>query len=68
MRPKAQTQRDMYERFSQRHDPKWAAMISLLARNMVDEAIKKIDKAEIDSRIDHNTKDYNVAHVNQMFA
>ena len=58
----------MYERFSQKHDPKWAAMISLLARNDVDAAIQKIEKAELDSRIEHNTKDYNVAHVNQMFA
>ena len=58
----------MYERFSQRHDPKWAAMISLLARNEVDAAIERIKPAQIDKLFESNTKDDSVACVNQMFA
>ena len=38
--------KDMYRRFSQKHDPKWAAMIALLAHGEVDEAIKKIEEQE----------------------
>ena len=38
--------KDLYRRFSQKHDPKWAAMIALLAHGEVDEAIKKIEEQE----------------------
>ena len=43
-------------------------MISLLARNEVDLAIKKIESAEPDPRIEKNSKDYKVAQVNQLLA
>lgn len=43
-------------------------MISLLARNDVDQAIEQIKDAEPGSHIDKSSKDYTVTRVNQMFA
>ena len=43
-------------------------MISLLARNDIDLAINRIEQAQIDTRLETNTKDYNVASVNYMLA
>ena len=65
--------KDMYRRFSQKHDPKWAAMIALLAHGEVDEAIRKIEEQEEVMRKEKQqqgsvSKDYIVGQVNLLFA